>query len=103
MKTVFVNMMNDPKDCKTAKEKLAACYTNTGNLVWHDCCKKEIDYEEEVALNDLSKDYENTVLVVPVANNLSVGETEFSKKLRTLLNVNAQIALIGLGAQAGGR
>ena len=48
MKTVFVNSIQHFCEDECISERLKKCYTNTGNFVWHDCCKKEIDYDYEV-------------------------------------------------------
>lgn len=100
MKTVFINSIYDVDDSQSIQKKLEECYTNTGNLVWHELCKREIAYDEEINLYDISRNLDDSVLVVPVSNNLSVAETTFSKRLRGLLNVKAQIVVIGLGVQA---
>lgn len=98
MKTYFVNSMY----CQDKDDELVACRGNTGNLVWHEKCKKTICFSEEV---DLESIYEydfspEDVLVVPVANNFSPGETLFSKQLRKLQGINARVVLVGLGVQA---
>lgn len=100
MRTVFVNSINNIDDTQNLHGKLEACYTNTGNLVWHERCKREINYKKEINLVDIPKDMNDAILVVPVSNNLSIVETAFSKRLRGLLNAKAQIVLIGLGVQA---
>ena len=46
MKTVFINSIYDVDDSQSIQKKLEECYTNTGNLVWHELCKREIAYEE---------------------------------------------------------
>lgn len=100
MKTVFVNSILPFDQSAGIIPRLDACYTNTGNLVWHEKCKKEIDYDYEVELCNFSKGLEDCVLVVPVANIINPYESVFSKRLRCLLDVKAQIVLIGVGVQA---
>lgn len=100
MRTVFVNSINNIESGQSLQRKLEGCYTNTGNLVWHERCKREIDYEAQINLQDIPRNLDDSVLVVPVSNNLSAIETVFSKRLRGLLNVRSQVVLIGLGVQA---
>ena len=100
MKTVFVNSIQHFCEDECISERLKKCYTNTGNFVWHDCCKKEIDYDYEVDLFNLPKGIEDSNLVVAADNTLSPYESLFSKRLRRLLECKTQITLIGLGAQA---
>lgn len=103
MKTVYVNSIQHLCKSDRIDKKMQDCYTNTGNLVWHECCKKEIAYDSEVDLCNLPKDMKDSVLVVASDNCLSPYESIFSKRLRNLLRTKAQIVVIGLGSQADKR
>lgn len=77
-------------------------FGNTGNIIWHDKCKIGIDFDHSINLDNVYDfDFKaDDVLCVPVANNLSLSETYFSKRLRKLHGINAKIVLFGLGVQA---
>lgn len=100
MKTIFVNTMGHDSH-GTIAERLSDCYTNTGNLVWHEYCKRGIKFSEEIRIEDVTKHCENSVLVVPVANNISATDTDFSRNLYKLVNVKGNVVLVGLGVQIG--
>lgn len=103
MGTIFVNSIYESNENSNLYNSMSVTKGNTGNMVWHHYCKQAIDYDSEVNLESiLNNDYSsNDVLVVPVSNNVSPFESDFSINLRKLLAVDSDISivLIGLGIQ----
>lgn len=103
MRTIFVNSIYELYENSNLFNYMNATKGNTGNMVWHHYCKRAIDYDKEVVLEDiLNNDFHSgDILVVPVSNNISPYESDFSVSLRKLLAIdsNVNIILIGLGIQ----
>lgn len=107
MSTIFINPIAENINSDNLNEQLMRVHTNTGNMVWSEKCRKEIKFSKEIYIDhicdeDIRNNIKNSVLVLPVSNNLSVNETDFSKKLYKLIRYDLKIILVGLGIQYGG-
>ena len=98
MGTIFVNSIYESNENSNLYNSMSVTKGNTGNMVWHHYCKQAIDYDSEVNLESiLNNDYSsNDVLVVPVSNNVSPFESDFSINLRKLLAVDSDISHLNI-------
>lgn len=99
---LFIDSMNQlPTSATDIWSKFYNTMFNTGNLVFNECCKKELKYDDVYKLGrqwgDVSR---NQVYVLPLSNNLSVEDTYFTRMLYRVAKYNLNIVPVGLGVQA---
>lgn len=102
--TVVVNLLialNRNLD-KGISEKMLYAGGNTGNLVFTESVKKQVQYEKEIWLNPTAlKGVENPAVIIPSANFIRESDTEMvSNLIRFLENTDCPVTAAGLGAQA---
>lgn len=87
---------------KNIPEKMMYAGGNTGNLVFTESVKKQVQYEKEIWLNPTAlKGVDNPAVIVPSANFIRESDTEMvSNLIRFLENTDCPVTAAGLGAQA---
>lgn len=106
MNTIFINPIAKDADSDNLSKQLKRVHTNTGNMIWSEKCKKGIKFSKEIYIDricdkDIRDNIKNSVLVLPVSNNFSINETDFSKTFYKLARYDLKIVLVGLGVQCG--
>ena len=100
MDTIFIDSMNMIEE-SSVWSKFYNVMFNTGNLVFSEYCKKQVDYQDVYKLNfEWSNADRNKVYVLPLSNNLSLDETYFTRLLYKLSKYELNVVPIGLGVQA---
>lgn len=103
-KTVVVDLLIalQRNQDKGIPEKMLYAGGNTGNLVFTESVKKQVQYEKEIWLNPTAlKGVENPAVIIPSANFIRVSDTEMvSNLIRFLENTDCPVTAVGLGAQA---
>ena len=99
MNTIFLELMNYMEG-KNEWERFYNVHFNTGNLVFSELLKKEINYSNLFRIDEMKSFDKNAVYVLPLSNNLSVDETCFTRLLYKIARYNLNVVPIGLGVQA---
>lgn len=100
MNTIFIDSMNQIEITNTWAQ-FYNVFFNTGNLIFSECCKKEISYSNICKFDRKWEEAEkNQVYVLPLSNNLSTDDTYFTRILYRLARYNLNVVPIGLGVQA---
>lgn len=87
---------------KSISEKMMYAGGNTGNLVFTESVKKQVEYGKVIWVNPTAlKGVENPAVIIPSANFIREGDTEMvSNLIRFLENTDCPVTAAGLGAQA---
>lgn len=102
--TVVVNLLAalDRNLDKSIHEKVHFAGDNTGNLLFVDSMKKQLDYAKEIWINPVAlKDVEHPAVVIPASNFIIEGGESLLEKMEIFLdNTDCPVTMAGLGAQA---
>lgn len=87
---------------KGIEEKMLYAGGNTGNLLFTESVKEQVQYEKEIWLNPTAlKGVDNPAVIIPSANFIRESDTEMvSNLIRFLENTDCPVTAAGLGAQA---
>lgn len=87
---------------KGIEEKVGLAGANTGNLIFVEAMKEQLDYVKEIWINPAAlKDVDNPSVVIPSANfMIQGGDSLMAALIRFLENTECPVTMAGLGAQA---
>lgn len=87
---------------KGVNEKIGFAGANTGNLIFTESMKEQLDYTKEIWINPGAlKDVENPAVVIPSANFIiEGGDSLMTAVIRFLEQTDCPVTMAGLGAQA---
>lgn len=87
---------------KSIEEKVSFAGGNTGNLLFVEAMKEQLDYVKEIWINPVSlKGVENPSVVIPAANfMIQGGDSLMAALIRFLERTECPVTMAGLGAQA---
>ena len=102
--TVVVNLLAalSRNQDKSIEEKMQYAGANTGNIIFTEALKEQLNYTEEIWINSQAlKKIEKPSVVIPSANFIAAGNDSLMEALlRFLDNTQCPITMAGLGAQA---
>lgn len=102
--TVVVNLLAalERNLDKGVAEKVSFAGANTGNLMFVEAMKEQLDYVKEIWINPAAlKGVENPSVVIPSANFvIQGGDSLMAALIRFLENTDCPVTMAGLGAQA---
>lgn len=103
--TVVVNLLSalGRNLDKSINEKISFAGANTGNLIFTEAMKEQLDYCREIWINQAAlKGVENPSVVIPSANFIiQGGDSLMQAIIRFLDQTDCPVTMAGLGAQAG--
>lgn len=87
---------------KSVNEKIGFAGANTGNLIFTEGMKEQLDYTKEIWINPTAlKDVEKPAVVIPSANFIiEGGDSLMTAVIRFLEQTDCPVTMAGLGAQA---
>lgn len=102
--TVIVNLLaalNRNQD-KSVTEKMRYAGANTGNIIFTEALKEQLNYTEEIWINPQAlKKISKPSVIIPSANFIAPGNDSLMEALQRFLdNTQCPVTMAGLGAQA---
>lgn len=87
---------------KSVVDKIGFAGGNTGNLIFTEAMKEQLDYVKEIWINPTAlKGVENPTVVIPSANFIiEGGDSLMAAMIRFLEQTDCPVTMAGLGAQA---
>lgn len=104
MKTYILNLMM-PKtniDQSTLQGKYLMVGANTGNNIFMESVKSQLNYVKEISVYDYDNVEDDAVVVIPCSNFIMHGGNNsfYENIIKFIDNTKCNIAVIGLGAQS---